>query len=179
MAVCPPVTRVRLCQNEATDTNNDHTAHRIAYFFSSDQGLKVIPIGRSFRRLQFGGKTLTPPKERVSLRYIFRPQRLNGVMTSGKIPTQLIPDSTTNFPVRPTPNLSGGFETPSATETKIQHLHFSPRKTAFERQKSTTDFRFEQTSCSLIAEPSSILWWKIFHDWLLFSGKYRQFCIPT
>jgi hypothetical protein len=59
-------------------------------------------------------------------------------------------------------------------------FEFFREKTAFERQKSATNFRFKQTSCGIIAEPSSNnLLVKKFSDLLIFFGKYRQFPKPS
>jgi hypothetical protein len=76
---------------------------------------------------------------------------------------------TTSFPVRPTPNLSGGFETP-----------LQLNQNEFERQQSATNFRFKQTSCSIIAQPlSKNLVVKKISGLDNFWGKYRQFSEPT
>jgi hypothetical protein len=61
---------------------------------------------------------------------------------------------------------------------KIQIGVFS-RKTAFERQKSATNFRVKQTSCCVIAEPSSNnLMVKNFQDWLICLENIASFLYP-
>jgi hypothetical protein len=80
--------------------------------------------------------------------------------------------------VRPTPKPVLQVRT-LCNQNRSLILHFS-RKTVFERKKSATDFRFKQTSCSIISEPSSNnLMVKKISVLVDSCGKYHQFSVST
>jgi hypothetical protein len=68
---------------------------------------------------------------------------------------------------------------PICNRFKLKKLAFFAKKT-FNRQKSATNFRFDETSCGRILEPSSSnLIVKQFPEFYASSGSYRQFSEPT
>lgn len=113
-----------------------------AYLISSD-GNKITPVGYGFRCSS--SVEVHPSKTRFD-QYISDPSTLM-VPASRKIRSWA-------FQVRPTPNLSLGFETLLQSEQNSVFPFFSLKK-ALKRWKSATKFWFEQISCGLIAVPSS------------------------
>jgi hypothetical protein len=130
-----------ITQNEPTYRNSNQAAG--SFIFQLGPGIR-LPLSDAFVRRSSSGERHQPLRKRVSPKTFLTaaPKRL-----------QLAENFDHALPLRLSPNLSGGFETPFQSK-QISKLAFYSRKTTFKRQKCAADFRFERTSCNTITEPS-------------------------